>query len=73
MYCNDIAYSFVAGDGKTHYIKTQLAVLDENLVISVNEAFTPLKAISTLQKLPAFDRKKCGIFFNFTMLPPGVS
>ena len=62
----------VAGDGKTHYIRTQLALLDEYIMISVNEAFTPTKAISKLQKL-SFDAKKCGMFFNFTMLPPGVS
>ena len=69
---NVITYTIAAGDGKTHYIKTKLALLDEYVVISVNEAFTPSKAISKLQKL-SFDTQKSGIFFNFTMLPPGVS
>jgi hypothetical protein len=45
--------------------------MDESIIIDVNEAFTPLKAISKLRSLP-LEKKDCGIFFNFTMLPPGV-
>ena len=59
------------GDGKTHYIKQQLAYSPAGVTVSVNEAFTPLKAISKLRKLPV-KQKNCAIFFNFTMMPPGV-
>ena len=59
------------GDGKTHYIKQQLVVSPASVTVSVNEAFTPLNAISKLRKLPV-KQKNCAIFFNFTMLPPGV-
>ena len=59
------------GDGKTHYIKQQLADSPASVTVSVNEAFTPLKAISKLNTLP-LNRRNCAIFFNFTMLPPGV-
>ena len=61
-----------SGDGKTHYIQQQLACSPASLTVSVNEAFTPLKAISKLRTLP-LNQKNCAIFFNFTMLPPGVS
>ena len=60
------------GDGKTHYIKKQLAHSSASLTIAVNEAFTPLNAITKLRTLP-LKQKNCAIFFNFTMLPPGVS
>ena len=60
------------GDGKTHYIKQQLADSTASVTVSVNEAFTPLKAISKLHTLP-LNQRNCAIFFNFTMLPPGVS
>ena len=65
---------FPSGDGKTHYIQHQLARSPPNcrLTVSVNEAFTPLKAISKLRTLP-LNQKNCTIFFNFTILPPGVS
>ena len=59
------------GDGKTHYIQQQLASSPASLTIAVNEAFEPLNAISKLRSLP-FNHKECAIFFNFTMLPPGV-
>ena len=59
------------GDGKTHYIKQQLSHSIASLTIAVNEAFTPLNAISKLRTLP-HNQKNCAIFFNFTMLPPGV-
>ena len=60
-----------SGDGKTHYIKQQLAHSPASLTIAVNEAFTPLNAIYKLRALP-LNQKNCAIFFNFTMLPPGV-
>ena len=59
------------GDGKTHYIKQQLAQCAAGLTVAVNEAFTPLNAINKLRTLP-LNQRHCGIFFNFTMLPPGV-
>ena len=59
------------GDGKTYYIQQQLAHSPASLTVTVNEAFTPLKAISKLRTLP-LDQKNCTTFFNFTMLPPGV-
>jgi len=62
---------FCLGDGKTHYIQQQLASSPASLTIAINEAFTPVNAISKLRSLP-FSLKDCVIFFNFTMLPPGV-
>lgn len=63
--------TFIVGDGKTHYIKKQLCRNSNALTIAVNEAFTPLKAIKKLQFFP-MNTSNCGIFINFTMLPPGV-
>ena len=60
-----------AGDGKTHYIKEQLESSNAQLTIAVNEAFTPLKAITKLCSLPT-NVWRAAIFFNFTMLSPGV-
>ena len=60
------------GDGKTHYIEKQLASAPQCLKIAVNEAFTPLSAIKKLCALPT-DVPHCAIYFNFTMLPPGVN
>ena len=59
------------GDGKTHYIERQLAECPAQLKIAVNEAFTPLSAIKKLCQLPT-ETPGCGVFFNFTLLPPGV-
>ena len=61
-----------AGNGKTHYIKKQLAHCSEQITIAVNEAFSPLRAITKLRSLPLY-KKNIGLFFNFTILPPGVS
>jgi len=61
-----------AGDGKTHYIKEQLTGSPAQLTIAVNESFTPLKAINRLCTIPP-NTRGAAIFFNFTMLPPGVS
>ena len=71
MSVYDVAVSWLLGDGKTHYIKSQLRKSDSSVTIVVNEAFTPLKAITKLRSLP-LENEKCGIFFNFTMLHPGV-
>lgn len=60
------------GNGKTHYIKNNLAGCDEQLTIAMNEGFTPLLAINKLRSLSPF-KKHIGLFFNFTILPPGVS
>ena len=59
------------GDGKTHYIKSQLDCVESSVTIAVNEAFSAVKAISKLHSLP-LEKGKCGIFFNFTMLHPRV-
>jgi len=40
--------------------------------IVVNEALTFVNAICKLQSLP-HDEQQCGVFFNFTIVPPGVS
>ena len=63
-------YIFI-GDGKTHYIKSQLKQIDEHVVIAVNEAFTPVRAISKLCSL-SLKNPGCAIYFNFTMLPTEV-
>ena len=61
------------GNGKTHYIKEQLAArCAQHITIVVNEAFSPLKAITKLRSLPLYE-KNTGLFFNFTIHPPGVS
>ena len=60
------------GNGKTHYIQKQLANCSEHITIAVNEAFSPLRAISKLRSLPLY-ASNVGLFFNFTILPPGVS
>lgn len=68
----DCSLSYIhAGDGKTHYIESQLQRCPFFLRIAVNEAFTPLSAIHKLSKVP-LDTQGCAVFFNFTMLPPGV-
>lgn len=61
-----------AGNGKTHYIKKQLANCSDHVTIAINEAFCPLTAIHKLRSLPLY-KKDIGLFFNFTILPPGVS
>ena len=71
LYFSFFLFPFCLGDGKTHYIQQQLASSPASLTIAVNEAFTPVNAISKLRSLP-FSLKDCVIFFNFTMLPPGV-
>ena len=60
------------GNGKTHYIKEQLATCGQQITIAVNEAFSPLKAINKLLSLPLHENN-VGLFFNFTVHPPGVS
>ena len=60
---------FFVGNGKTHYIRSQLTA--NNVVIAVNEMFSIGKVIYKLKFLN--DEKKCSLFFNFTLLPPGVS
>lgn len=60
------------GNGKTHYIKKQLAKCTEQITIAINEAFSLSNAISKLRSV-SFSKDNVGIFFNFTVLPPGVS
>lgn len=61
------------GDGKTHYIEKALEQAPHSLKIAVNEAFTPLNAIKKLTSELPTDVAHCAVYFNFTMLPPGVS
>ena len=61
---------YMAGDGKTHYIKGQLSRSPLCCIIAVNEAFTPLSAIRKLRHLPS-EQPDCAIFFNFTLLLSG--
>lgn len=42
------------------------------LKIAVNEAFTPVNAIKKLTSELPLDTPNCAVYFNFTMLPPGV-
>ena len=70
IYC--LIFLTILGDGKTYYIKNQLSQCENFITIAINEAFTPSKAISKLRSLPLY-QNKVGIFFNFTILPPGVS
>ena len=60
------------GDGKTHYIEKELQNAQAHLKIAVNEAFTPLGAIKKLTSELPTDVPNCAVYFNFTMLPPGV-
>ena len=70
LSCAPTFFFFSSGDGKTHYIQQQLATTSDSVTVTVNEAFTSLNTIHKLCKLPL--KKNCAIFFNFTMLPPGV-
>ena len=60
------------GNGKTHYIRKQLAGCSEHVTIAINEVFSPLSAIIKLRSLSLY-KENVGLFFNFTILPPGVS
>lgn len=60
------------GDGKTHYIESQLNYSPQPLRVTVNESFMPLNAIKKLSSLP-FNVQNCAVFFNISLLPPGVS
>ena len=64
--CIQLVYGY-AGDGKTHYIRQQLAQSPAHLTIAVNEAFTPLNAINRLNTLP-HNTSNCAVYFNFTLL-----
>ena len=64
--CIQLVYGY-AGDGKTHYIRQQLAQSQAHLTIAVNEAFTPLNAINCLNTLP-HNISNCAVFFNFTLM-----
>lgn len=58
-----------SGNGKTHYIKTQLTL--NSVVIAINETFSVRNVIDKLNYL--HDETACSLFFNFTLFPPGVS
>lgn len=62
---------YCTGNGKTHYIRKQLASCSEHVTIAVNEVFSPLSAIIKLRSLSLY-KENVGLFFNFTILPPGV-
>ena len=68
----------ILGDGKTFYIKKELKKFDKysgqkkhSVTIAINEAFCVESAIKKLRELP--QEKSCAIYFNFTLIPPGVS
>ena len=65
--CIQLVYGH-AGDGKTHYIRQQLAKSPASITVAVTEAFTPLCAIKRLNKLPQ-TVVGCAVFFNFTLMP----
>ena len=60
------------GNGKTHYIKKELTKCTEHVTIAINEAFSPSNAIIKLRSIST-SKENVGIFFNFTIPPPGVS
>lgn len=60
------------GVGKSHCIKKKLKMMDSAVTLPINESFTDLEAIHVLQKL-SFQKRKCGIYINYTMIHPGVS
>ena len=62
-------YNFTSGNGKTHYIMSQL--MSNSIIIAVNENFSPLYAINVLSHLNTVEN--CGIFFNFTLQLPMVT
>ena len=73
LFISKLGYYYMcAGNGKSHYIKKQLAKCSDQLTISISEAFSPLGAITMLRFLPLY-KGKIGLFFNFTLLPPDVS
>ena len=60
------------GIGKTHYIRQQLKSCEEVLTIAINEVFSPVQVIKKLRSL-SWCKRNIGLFFNFTIVPPGVS
>lgn len=56
------------GNGKTHYIKTQLGKCC--VLIAINEAFSTTNVLNSLNSLN--DETEASIHINFTLLPPGV-
>ena len=67
----DVITTCCAGNGKTYYVKSKLDNCNEQLTIAINEAFSRLTVITMLRSLPLY-ANNVGIFFNFTLLPPGV-
>ena len=60
------------GDGKTFYIQKELRRRGTpSVTIAVNEAFSVGSAITKLRELP--QERNCSVYFNFTLIPPGVS
>ena len=57
------------GNGKTHYITQHLTA--NSTIIAVNEAFSVSQVINKLNSLK--EQSNVSIYFNFTLLPPGVS
>ena len=62
----------MTGDGKTHYIETQLSQYTHRLRITINESFIPLTLMQKLCVLPV-DVPNCAVHINVSLLPPGVS
>ena len=67
-----VKQSLLLGDGKTFYIQKQLKKHGTPFVtIAVNEAFSVGSVIKKLRELP--QERNCSVYFNFTLIPPGVS
>lgn len=48
--------------------------MDSAVILPVNESFTDQRAIQILQHASCqHQKKKCGIYINYTMIHPGVS
>ena len=59
-----------AGNGKSHSIRKELLKYNKYVVIAINEAFTPLAAITKLCMLKPV--ANCSIYFNISLLPSQV-
>lgn len=60
-----------AGDGKTHYIRKELAKdwHDHTMALSINECFDPVEVIKLLRGMP-LEQRYFALFLNFTLPKP---
>ena len=59
------------GDGKTHYIKKELAKgwHDLTMALSINECFDPVEIIRLLRNVP-LEQRNLALFLNFSLPKP---